>query len=234
MTGEPTLTGHPHFSPGIAARRNRVREPILPEANRPDFDDLPDYLREGLTVHFVADSRRWPRSPSATPPRRTLQESEPRGRGMASPTGALSPNHQRPRLNSTPGKGRTPAHPRQAEPRAFFSRRGPRRGWVVGGCAGGTGKPASVRTCERPFAGISVPSVAIAPKESCSPQRSQGAQRVPASLNPAVIPRVSDPRSEPGSGATPNPPVPRSPVRPSRSRERTSTDPRLSRRNATG
>ena len=41
----------------------------------------------------------------------------------------------------------------------------------------------------------------------------------------AVIPCVSAPRSESGSGATPNPPVPHSPLRPSRLRERTSTDP---------
>jgi len=56
MTGEPTLTGHPHFSPGIAARRNRVREPILPEANKPDFHELPDDLRTGLTGHFAGNS----------------------------------------------------------------------------------------------------------------------------------------------------------------------------------
>jgi hypothetical protein len=96
MAGEPPLTGHPHCSPGIVARHNRVREPILPEANRPDFDDLPDYLREGLTVHFVADSRRWPRSPSATPPRREPVGDTHRGRrpapesGFAPDTGRLT------------------------------------------------------------------------------------------------------------------------------------------------
>jgi len=39
----------------IAARRNQVLELILPEANRPDYDELPDHLKEGLTVHFAAD-----------------------------------------------------------------------------------------------------------------------------------------------------------------------------------
>ena len=60
MTGELTLTGKVLPVGGIrekviAARRNEVRELILPEDNKPDFEDLPDYLREGLTVHFVAD-----------------------------------------------------------------------------------------------------------------------------------------------------------------------------------
>jgi len=58
MTGELTLTGKVLAVGGIrekliAARRNKVMELILPEANRPDFDELPDHLREGLTVHFV-------------------------------------------------------------------------------------------------------------------------------------------------------------------------------------
>jgi ATP-dependent Lon protease len=60
MTGELTLTGKVLPVGGIrekviAARRNQVHELILPEANKPDFDELPDYLREGLTVHFVGD-----------------------------------------------------------------------------------------------------------------------------------------------------------------------------------
>jgi len=60
MTGELTLTGKVLPVGGIrekviAARRNQLRELILPEANKPDFDELPDYLREGLTVHFVGD-----------------------------------------------------------------------------------------------------------------------------------------------------------------------------------
>ncbi|MEM7253308.1 MAG: endopeptidase La [Pseudomonadota bacterium] len=58
MTGELTLTGQVLAVGGIrekvvAARRAKVKELILPEANRPDYDDLPDYLRKGLTVHFA-------------------------------------------------------------------------------------------------------------------------------------------------------------------------------------
>jgi ATP-dependent Lon protease len=58
MTGELTLTGEVLPIGGvrekvIAARRIRVMELILPEANRRDFDELPDHIREGVTVHFA-------------------------------------------------------------------------------------------------------------------------------------------------------------------------------------
>lgn len=58
MTGELTLTGKVLPVGGIrekvvAARRASVPELILPEANRRDFEELPDYLREGLKIHFV-------------------------------------------------------------------------------------------------------------------------------------------------------------------------------------
>jgi ATP-dependent Lon protease len=58
MTGELTLTGLVLPVGGIrekviAARRVGIRELVLPEANRKDFNELPDYLREGLTVHFA-------------------------------------------------------------------------------------------------------------------------------------------------------------------------------------
>ena len=58
MTGELTLTGHVLPIGGvrekvIAARRQKIFELILPEPNRSDFDELPDYLKEGLTVHFA-------------------------------------------------------------------------------------------------------------------------------------------------------------------------------------
>ena len=36
----------------IAARRAGVTNLIFPDANRRDFDDLPDNVKEGLTVHF--------------------------------------------------------------------------------------------------------------------------------------------------------------------------------------
>ena len=58
MTGELTLTGHVLPIGGvrekvIAARRQKINELILPEPNRGNFEELPDYLKEGLTVHFA-------------------------------------------------------------------------------------------------------------------------------------------------------------------------------------
>jgi ATP-dependent Lon protease len=59
MTGELTLTGQVLPVGGIrekliAARRVGIRELILPAANRKDVDELPDYLREGMSVHYAA------------------------------------------------------------------------------------------------------------------------------------------------------------------------------------
>jgi len=58
MTGELTLTGQVLPIGGvkektIAARRSGLKILIFPESNRKDFDDLPDYLREGIEVHFA-------------------------------------------------------------------------------------------------------------------------------------------------------------------------------------
>ncbi|MGO1660040.1 MAG: endopeptidase La, partial [Marinobacter sp.] len=58
MTGELTLTGQVLPVGGIrekviAARRQKISNLILPEANRGDYEELPDYLREGLTVNFA-------------------------------------------------------------------------------------------------------------------------------------------------------------------------------------
>ncbi len=58
MTGELTLTGEVLPIGGvrekvIAARRIKLTELIFPEANRRDYDELPDYIREGMRVHFV-------------------------------------------------------------------------------------------------------------------------------------------------------------------------------------
>ncbi len=58
MTGELTLTGQVLAIGGlrekvIAARRLKLYELIIPESNRGDFQELPDYLKEGLTVHFA-------------------------------------------------------------------------------------------------------------------------------------------------------------------------------------
>ncbi|WP_223489059.1 endopeptidase La [Pseudomonas sp. A-RE-19] len=58
MTGELTLTGHVLPIGGvrekvIAARRQKINELILPEPNRGNFEELPEYLKEGITVHFA-------------------------------------------------------------------------------------------------------------------------------------------------------------------------------------
>lgn len=58
MTGELTLTGTVLAVGGIrekviAARRVGIYELIIPAANRRDYDELPDYLKTGLNVHFA-------------------------------------------------------------------------------------------------------------------------------------------------------------------------------------
>jgi ATP-dependent Lon protease len=60
MTGELTLTGQVLPVGGIrekviAARRIKIFNLILPEANKRDFDELPDNVREGVTVQFVKE-----------------------------------------------------------------------------------------------------------------------------------------------------------------------------------
>ncbi|WP_439107960.1 endopeptidase La [Congregibacter sp.] len=62
MTGELTLTGQVLPVGGIrekviAARRAKIMELILPHANRRDFEELPDYLSEGINVHFARNFR---------------------------------------------------------------------------------------------------------------------------------------------------------------------------------
>ncbi|PIQ26348.1 endopeptidase La [bacterium (Candidatus Blackallbacteria) CG17_big_fil_post_rev_8_21_14_2_50_48_46] len=60
MTGELTLTGKVLPIGGlrektIAAKRAEVYELIFPEANRRDYEELPAYIRKGLTIHFVKE-----------------------------------------------------------------------------------------------------------------------------------------------------------------------------------
>lgn len=60
MTGEVSLTGKVLAVGGIkektiAARRAGITCLILPAANRRDFDELPEYLRKGLEVHFASE-----------------------------------------------------------------------------------------------------------------------------------------------------------------------------------
>ena len=62
MTGELTLTGQVLAVGGIrekiiAARRSRIFEVILPQANKRDYEELPDYLRDGMTAHFARSFR---------------------------------------------------------------------------------------------------------------------------------------------------------------------------------
>jgi ATP-dependent Lon protease len=58
MTGELTLTGRVLPIGGlkektIAARRSGLKTLIFPNDNRNDYEALPDYLKEGLEIHFV-------------------------------------------------------------------------------------------------------------------------------------------------------------------------------------
>ncbi|MHB1511643.1 MAG: endopeptidase La [Acidiferrobacter sp.] len=62
MTGELTLTGYVLPVGGIrekiiAARRVKISEIIIPEANRNDFEELPDNVRSGLAMHYVKHYR---------------------------------------------------------------------------------------------------------------------------------------------------------------------------------
>ncbi len=58
MTGELTLTGRVLPIGGvkekvIASRRAGLKTLIFPGANRNDVDELPDYLRDGITFLFA-------------------------------------------------------------------------------------------------------------------------------------------------------------------------------------
>jgi ATP-dependent Lon protease len=62
MTGELTLTGRVLPIGGvkektIAARRAGLKILIFPDENEKDFQELPDYLKEGLEVHFAREYR---------------------------------------------------------------------------------------------------------------------------------------------------------------------------------
>jgi ATP-dependent Lon protease len=60
MTGEVSLTGRVLPIGGVkqkllAAHRAGLTEVILPERNSPDLDDVPQVVRDQLTVHLVSD-----------------------------------------------------------------------------------------------------------------------------------------------------------------------------------
>ena len=59
MTGELSLTGKVHPIGGlkektIAARRNKVKDIIIPEDNERDLDEIPDHIKKGITFHPVS------------------------------------------------------------------------------------------------------------------------------------------------------------------------------------
>ncbi len=61
MTGEVTLQGKVLPVGGVkqkvlAAHRAGLTTVLLPERNRPDLDDVPESVREQITVHFVRDA----------------------------------------------------------------------------------------------------------------------------------------------------------------------------------
>ena len=58
MTGELTLTGKVLPIGGlkeklIAAKRSGLKTLVFPKDNKRDYDELPDYLKKGIKVHFV-------------------------------------------------------------------------------------------------------------------------------------------------------------------------------------
>ncbi|AUI72952.1 endopeptidase La [Candidatus Portiera aleyrodidarum] len=60
MTGEITLTGKVLAVGGIrekivAARRSEIFEILLPKGNKSDFENLPNYLKKNIKIHFVKD-----------------------------------------------------------------------------------------------------------------------------------------------------------------------------------
>lgn len=60
MTGEVSLTGKVLAVGGIkekimAARRAGITTVVMPKACDRDFDEIPEYLKEGLTVHYADD-----------------------------------------------------------------------------------------------------------------------------------------------------------------------------------
>ena len=62
MTGEVSLTGRVLPIGGVkqkllAAHRAGITTVLIPKRNEPDLDDVPEDVREQLTVHAVSDVR---------------------------------------------------------------------------------------------------------------------------------------------------------------------------------
>ncbi len=58
MTGELSLVGRVLPIGGlkekvIAARRNRIRQIIIPAQNRRDLEEIPEHVRKGITFHMA-------------------------------------------------------------------------------------------------------------------------------------------------------------------------------------
>jgi ATP-dependent Lon protease len=59
MTGELTLTGQVYPIGGVrekllAAKRQKIRQVILPAANEREYEEVPEHVRKGIRVHFVS------------------------------------------------------------------------------------------------------------------------------------------------------------------------------------
>lgn len=99
MTGELTLTGRVLPVGGIrekivAAKRIGLRQVLLPEANRGDFEELPAYIKAGMTVDFVGHYREvFDKVFADASPRRTRARSPNSGQARARTTSttAVSP-----------------------------------------------------------------------------------------------------------------------------------------------
>jgi ATP-dependent Lon protease len=59
MTGELSLTGQVLAIGGlrekvVAAKRNKIRDIIIPAANEKDLDEIPEHVKKGISFHPVS------------------------------------------------------------------------------------------------------------------------------------------------------------------------------------
>ncbi|MGI9625740.1 MAG: endopeptidase La [Longimicrobiales bacterium] len=88
MTGELTLTGRVLPIGGVkekvlGAVRAGIREIILPADNEADLEDLPEVIREVLTIHLVEDLHRVVELAIRTPKKKAATKRKPKKRGQA-------------------------------------------------------------------------------------------------------------------------------------------------------
>ena len=60
MTGELTLTGRVLPIGGlkeklIAAKSAKLKAVVIPAENKPDFEEIPPYIKKGIDTHFVTE-----------------------------------------------------------------------------------------------------------------------------------------------------------------------------------